>query len=70
MNEERAIAEGTGTESPVWDTIEQTHNCFDQAMELVLTQMKATDRIVIASHNSASIELCKQILHENSLNKH
>lgn len=29
MNEEREIAAQQGVPSPVWDTIEDTHNCYN-----------------------------------------
>lgn len=29
MNEERKLAEAHGYESPVWDSIEETHKCYN-----------------------------------------
>lgn len=56
MNEERIIAERDGTESPVWETIEGTHNCYNTNMELIISQMKPTDTLFVASHNVDSVE--------------
>jgi proline dehydrogenase len=56
MNEERMIAERNGTESPVWNTIEGTHNCYNTNMELIISQMKSTDTLFVASHNVDSVE--------------
>ncbi len=56
MNEERSIAEKNGTESPVFDTIEGTHMCYNQNVELIISQMKPTDTLFVASHNVDSVE--------------
>lgn len=51
MDEERKIAKNAGTESPVWDTIEDTHTCYNNNIRLLLKEMKSTDRIMFGSHN-------------------
>lgn len=56
MNEERAIAERNRTESPVWPTIEKTHECYNRVIDLVIPNMKPTDTLFVASHNLDSVE--------------
>lgn len=56
MNEERMIAERDGKESPVWDTIEGTHDCYNKNIELIISKMKPTDTLFVASHNVDSVE--------------
>ena len=51
MNEERALAEEQGHESPVWDTIEGTHNCYNGNMTHIIQEMTDTDMLFVASHN-------------------
>lgn len=70
MNEERSLAHDEGRESPVWDTIEDTHRCYNTNMERALTQMKPTDMVFIASHNQDTCTLVKSILEKNSPEKH
>jgi hypothetical protein len=36
MNEERLIAQEKGTESPVWESIDQTHANYDNNMTLLI----------------------------------
>lgn len=56
MNEERMIAAQEKVESPVWDTIEATHKCYDQNLQLLIPNMKATDMMLVGSHNVESCE--------------
>ena len=51
MNEERALAAEAGRESPVWDTIEETHKCYNASMEHILKSMTSDDMLLVASHN-------------------
>ena len=57
MNEERTLAEEQGRESPVWDTIEETHKCYDTSMMHIIKNMNSDDMLFIASHNTDSCEL-------------
>jgi proline dehydrogenase len=56
MNEEREIAQRDNTESPVWADIEGTHSCYNQCLELIIANLKSTDTLFVASHNSDSVE--------------
>jgi proline dehydrogenase len=55
MNEERKLAAESGLESPVWDSIEDTHSCYNDCMEHALVNLEKTDVVIVASHNLDSI---------------
>ena len=59
MEGERALAESLGYPSPIHDTIQDTHNCYNDAVEYLLNQSATSDKkveIMVASHNQESIE--------------
>jgi len=39
MNEERELAAEQGNESPVWDSIEETHQCYNDNMSHLIENM-------------------------------
>ena len=43
MNEERELASEQGKESPVWDTIEETHKCYNENMAHIIRGMDHSD---------------------------
>jgi proline dehydrogenase len=51
MLEERELAQNGGYESPVFDSIEETHKCYDENMAHIISNMKESDKILVASHN-------------------
>ena len=65
MNEERTLAAETGQESPVWDTVEETHACYNDCLQLALDNVQEKSLIFVASHNLDSVKLAK----ENILSK-
>ena len=67
MNEEREIAAEQGDESPVWDSIENTHHCYNNQIEHLITNMNHQDMLFVASHNTDSVELAMQLTEEYSL---
>jgi len=67
MNEERNLASEQGRESPVWDTIEDTHKCYNTNMAHILRSMKPTDSLFVASHNVDTVALAKEITSERGL---
>lgn len=67
MNEERELAKKGNYESPVWDTIEDTHKCYNQNMEHIIRNMTKNDMLFVASHNVETIELAKRIVLERDL---
>jgi hypothetical protein len=52
MNEERVLAKTLGYESPVWDTIEETHKCYNANMLLLFDNIKKEEAMFVASHNT------------------
>lgn len=62
MNEERALAAEAGVASPVWDTIEQTHACYNKCLAHVLHNLDEKSLLFIASHNGDSIEMAKDLM--------
>ena len=51
MNEERELAAAEGNASPVWDSIEDTHACYNGSMTHILESMTDKDLLFVASHN-------------------
>lgn len=43
MSEERTLASANGEESPVWDTIEDTHTCYNESMEHIIQGLPDED---------------------------
>lgn len=39
MSEERALAASEGVPSPVWDTLEDTHACYNKALAHALNNL-------------------------------
>lgn len=64
MNEERELAAKQGIESPVWDTIEDTHKCYNTNLEYILRRVKLTDRVLVASHNKDTCDLAMRLAEE------
>lgn len=59
MESERSLAKEMGVPSPIYDTIGETHECYDDAVEFLLhysTLTKEKVEIMCATHNQASIE--------------
>lgn len=69
MNEERSVAKSAGVESPVHETIEDTHACYNENLSHVIESMNAQDLILCASHNVESVEIAKDLLNERQLPK-
>lgn len=62
MEEERRLAKEQGRESPIWDTIQESHNCYNNNVMLLLKEMKGTDKMVFGTHNLETIEMLKDLL--------
>lgn len=68
LESERALAETMGLSSPIWDTIDETHECYNKSVDFLLDQSTKSDNkveLMVASHNQRSIELAIE-----SMNKH
>jgi proline dehydrogenase len=70
MNEERDLATTNGYTSPVWPTIEQTHECYDTNLAHIISHMTPADQILVASHNKDSVEIARRALAENYRLRH
>ena len=67
MNEERALAEALKYPSPIWDTIDQTHECYNNNLKHLLQNAGPNDAIFVASHNLETVEIAKTIISERNI---
>jgi proline dehydrogenase len=65
MNEERNLAKEKGYESPIHENIEETHNCYNTNLKILVANLRPKDRLFIGSHNLESVELAKKLIKEN-----
>lgn len=59
MESERKLAETMGFASPIQDTMEDTHKCYDESVEFLLEHSTKSDKrveLMCATHNQESIE--------------
>mmetsp|Transcript_1737 Transcript_1737/g.1984 ORF Transcript_1737/g.1984 Transcript_1737/m.1984 type:complete len:607 (-) Transcript_1737:1354-3174(-) len=71
---ERRRAMEMGYPSPIHDTIEDTHTCFNDAMNLIMSRDNVAKfdescNIMIATHNQESIEKAVAIMGKNHIRK-
>lgn len=64
MNEERKLAQEGGYESPVQDTIEDTHRNYNTNLKLFIQNLRPNDRMLIGSHNNESVDIAKKLIKE------
>ena len=64
MNEERKLAKENGLESPVWDSIDETHKCYNDCMKMAIDNVSQNGMVFVASHNQGSIEHAKKQIRE------
>ena len=62
MNEERENAVKNNVESPVWETIDQTHECYNKCMLHVLENLEKNSLLFIASHNYDSVMKAREVI--------
>lgn len=67
MNEERELALANNHESPVWDSIDETHQCYNECLKNLIENSNTNDYIFVATHNADSVELAKQIMVEKNI---
>mmetsp|Transcript_9518 Transcript_9518/g.14355 ORF Transcript_9518/g.14355 Transcript_9518/m.14355 type:complete len:550 (-) Transcript_9518:1459-3108(-) len=71
MHRERSRASEKGYASPIHDTVQDTHDCYNGALEYLLRQAKITDfptiEVMCASHNRESIEFAIELCNELGL---
>jgi|TARA_B110000285_G_C15053166_1_gene578105 proline dehydrogenase len=67
MSEERAFAQENNYESPVWDSIEETHSCYNNVMNHVIDNIKPQSRCIVASHNVESCDMARERMIANNI---
>jgi proline dehydrogenase len=71
MHKERARASDLGYADPIHDTVQDTHDCYDGALEYLLREVKSNDfptiEVMCASHNRESIEKAIELCNELGL---
>lgn len=67
MSEERALAAEAGVPSPVWDTLEETHSCYNQCLTHVLNNLDEKSLLFVATHNLDSVELAKELMSRHNI---
>jgi len=65
MTEERELAKKFGMESPVHETIEDTHKSYNDCLTNIIGNMNQKSMMLIGSHNKDSIELAKQLINKS-----
>lgn len=70
MNEERLLAKENNAESPICETLEDTHSNYDTIMTHAIKNVQPNSIIFVASHNQTTIELAKNLIKENGFNDH
>ncbi len=68
MNEERKLAKEGNYESPVHETIEDTHNCYNKNLKLLAENLSHKDRLFVGSHNLESVDIAKKLIIKHNLN--
>jgi proline dehydrogenase len=71
---ERDRAKEQGYESPIHDTIESTHDCYNGAMRTVLgrdavKEGRSKANMLVASHNQGSIELALKLMSDSGISR-
>ena len=64
MEEERRLAGETGLESPVWESIEETHSCYNDCLTMAVEAVDKNSLIFVASHNADSVNIAKNMILE------
>ena len=67
MNEEREYAADNNLSSPVHDSIEDTHACYNANVEHIVKNMKQTDMLFVASHNTDSCDIAMRLTEQRGL---
>ena len=62
MTEERHLAMQEGRESPIWESLEQTHECYNTNLSACLEHLKDQPHgaVLLGSHNLDSVKLAKE----------
>mmetsp|Transcript_15466 Transcript_15466/g.24731 ORF Transcript_15466/g.24731 Transcript_15466/m.24731 type:complete len:87 (+) Transcript_15466:207-467(+) len=74
MHQERDRAKKRGEEDPIHSTIEDTHKCYEEIMEDVISRENVQEgrekvNLVVATHNQSSVECTIRLLEEYGLER-
>jgi proline dehydrogenase len=70
MEEEREVAGSLNYESPVWDTVEETHKAYNTNISGILKNNEpGRDYTLVACHNVVSCEIAKEVIKDRGLGK-
>lgn len=67
MREERELAEEIGLESPVCDSLEDTHASYDDCLKIAIENTQKNGMVFVASHNLQSINLAKDLIAKHEI---
>lgn len=74
MESERELAKRQSIESPIHETMKDTHECYNNALDFLLHQSSRTEpdrhvEVMCASHNQESIEKAIEAMHKYQIDK-
>jgi proline dehydrogenase len=72
MESERALADTLGLPSPIHDTIEDTHKCYNDSVDFLLEHAVKSDKqveLMVASHNQGSIEKAIESMNRHGIDR-
>mmetsp|Transcript_26166 Transcript_26166/g.40254 ORF Transcript_26166/g.40254 Transcript_26166/m.40254 type:complete len:580 (+) Transcript_26166:76-1815(+) len=72
MESERALAMANGLVSPIHETIQDTHACYNDAVEFLVEHSTKTDNqieLMVASHNQESIERAIDVMNKYGIDR-
>lgn len=70
MNEERMLADTYNYESPIWDTIEETHASYDNNVKNIIENMGQKDRLICGSHNVNTVDKALALVEKHNITDH
>lgn len=62
MVEERRLAVEKNYASPVWDSLEETHSCYNSNAKLLIDNLKNGDALIVASHNVGTVAMVQDMM--------
>lgn len=67
MLEERTVAAERGVDSPIWEDIDQTHDCYNTNMRQLIGSVGHHGLVMLASHNQNSVAIAKDEMAEHGV---
>lgn len=73
MESERHLAEKNGLPDPIHDSIEDTHKCYNEAVDFLLGHASAKNgkntEVMLATHNRESIEKAIENMNKHGIDR-